>query len=199
MVLLGTQTTKVHIVEPISELKRGSERAFETIFRTHYVALCTYANSMLQDTVEAEEVVQASFLALWEAKQELDIHTSLKAYLYRMVHNRCLNKIKHVKIMEVHADEVRYLSNDSLNYTDEEIIGSELKHRIAAAIELLPSQCKVVFKLSRNEGLTYAEIAQKLGVSTKAVDKQIVRALRILREELKDYIPAILLILLLKL
>lgn len=198
MVFLNVQIINVQDTELIARLNSSDEHAFEDIFREHYAKLCTYANSLIKDPDESEEIVQSIFLGLWEGRQELSIHTSLSAYLYRTVHNRCLNKIKHYKVREAHGAEVRYLNDGAHEATAEVVLGDELRQRIAIAVEELPSQCQAVFKLSRNEGLSYAEIAERLGISTKAVDKQIVRALRLLRVSLKDYLPAILLFLLFK-
>lgn len=176
----------------IADIAKGNEDAFEMVFMAYYAALCTYANSLLKDPAEAEEVVQGTFLTFWEGRQNFDIHTSLKAYLYRAVHNTCLNKLKHYKVRQAHSTEYKSTNSEEVDTTIEQVQGSELERQIATAIEKLPNQCQTVFKLSRQQGLSYAEIAEQMGVSVKAVDKQIVRALRILREELKDYLPAIL-------
>lgn len=184
--------------ELIDQMVKGDERAFEAIFKGHYRSLCTYANSFLNDPPEAEELVQATFIALWEGRTKVDIHTSLKSYLYRSIHNGCINKLKHLKVREAYGKESLYTSSNADESTSNIVHGNELEEKIAIAIEILPPQCKVVFKLSRQEGLSYSEIAQNLGISVKAVDKQIVRALRILREELKDYLPAIMLFIIFK-
>lgn len=184
--------------ELISKIAKGGEDAFEAVFRAYYAQLCTYANSLLKDANESEEVVQGIFIAFWEGRSTFDIHTSLKSYLYRAVHNTCLNRIKHYKVRQVYSEEYKHQNSEMENVTEDAIYGRELKYQIAMAIEKLPPQCQTVFKLSRQQGLSYAEIAEKLGVSAKAVDKQIVRALRILREELRDYLPAILIFILFK-
>lgn len=184
--------------ELIAGIAKGREDAFEVVFRAYYAALCTYANSLLKDPAEAEEVVQGTFLSLWESRQGLDIHTSLKSYLYRAVHNTCLNRLKHYKVRQTHGSEYKSTNSEAVDTTIEQVQGSELERQIATAIEKLPNQCQTVFRLSRQQGFSYAEIAEQLGVSVKAVDKQIVRALRILREELRDYLPAILIFIMFK-
>lgn len=198
MILLVLQNNVVQESELVSGLISGDEGAFEAIFRAHYAALCTYANSLLKDAAEAEEMVQGTFLTLWEAREGVNIHTSLKSYLYRAVHNACLNRMKHYKVRLAHSTEYKNTNNEAVDTTLEQVQGSELERQIASAIDRLPKQCQTVFRLSRQQGLSYAEIAEQLGVSVKAVDKQIVRALRILREELHAYLPAILLFILFK-
>ena len=84
----------------LETLQLGNESAFEMIFRTYYQPLCRYAYSFLQDKEEAEEVVQSSFITVWDKRNSLTIETSVKSYLYRMVRNSCLNVIKHEKIKQ---------------------------------------------------------------------------------------------------
>ena len=89
--------------QALQEIQSGSETAFEIMFRTYYQPLCHYAYSFLRDKEEAEEVVQATFIAVWEKRSTIEIQTSFKAYLYRMVRNSCLNVIKHEKIKQQHV------------------------------------------------------------------------------------------------
>jgi RNA polymerase sigma-70 factor (ECF subfamily) len=79
-------------------LKAGDITAFEMLFRTYYQPLCNYAYSFVQDRDEAEEIVQSTFLSVWEKRETLEIRTAVKPYLYAMVRNACLNVIKHAKV-----------------------------------------------------------------------------------------------------
>jgi RNA polymerase sigma-70 factor (ECF subfamily) len=90
----------VEFTEQISptSLKTGDQPAFEMLFRTYYQSLCNYAYTFIQDRDNAEEVVQSTFLSVWEKREALEIHTAVKPYLYAMVRNACLNLIKHEKI-----------------------------------------------------------------------------------------------------
>ena len=184
--------------EVVASFQKGDEVAFENVFKTYYPRLCSYAQTMLNDSEEAEEMVQNTFITLWENRVNMDIHTSLKSYLYRAVHNSCLNRIKHLKVRQEHSDYYKYTQEEEVESTSHMVMGNELQQQINVAIEQLPPQCKRVFSLSRFENLTYAEIAAQLDISVKAVDKQMVRALRILRTQLKEYLPLVLLLLLLK-
>ena len=192
------QFSAVQESEVVVGIQKGDEVAFESVFKVYYSRLCSYANTMLNDSEEAEEMVQNTFIVLWENRANVDIHTSLKSYLYRAVHNNCLNRIKHMKVRQEHSAYVLHTQEEEVESTSNVVIGNELQQQINVAIEQLPPQCKRVFTMSRYENLTYAEIAAQLEISVKAVDKQMVRALRILREQLKDYLPLILLLLLLK-
>ena len=173
-------------------IRQGNERVFETVFKKHYQTLCNYACGILKDMDDAEEVVQSIFLKFWEQREEIEINVSLKSYLYRAVHNTCLNRLKHLKIQETYRQYVGdYLENTYDSATD--ILDKvELENRIANALEKLPEQCRLIFKMSRFEELKYQEIADRLGLSIKTVENQIGKALKIMRTELSDYLPIIL-------
>lgn len=175
----------------VDALRQGDEQVFETIFRTYYERLCNYANTILNDMDEAEEIVQGAFLTVWEKHDTLEIHTSVKSYLYRAVHNSCLNRVKHYKVRKTYGDSVKNQAELLHDDASQDFIGSELDAIVANAIDSLPDQCKLVFKLSRFENLTYAEIAEQLGISIKTVENHMVKALKVLREKLKDYLPVL--------
>ncbi len=173
----------------LSTLKEGSESAFEMVFRTYYRPLCQYAYSFLNDRDEAEEVVQAAFINVWDKREQVEIQTSLKAYLYRIVRNSCLNVIKHEKVKQQHAAHEMAHGQSSHEGVSQSVISSELEEKISEAMKALPEQCRLVFQLSRFEELKYQEIADQLNISVKTVENQIGKALKIMREQLKDYLP----------
>ena len=173
----------------------GDITAFEMLFRTYYQPLCQYAFTFLRDKEDAEEIVQSTFLMVWEKRETLSIRTSVKPYLYAMVRNACLNVIKHQKIKQKHAGEEIALADRSHDAVAQTVASNELEHRINTAVEELPEQCRMVFKLSRFEELKYAEIAAQLNISIKTVENQMGKALKIMREQLKDYLPLIMVIL----
>jgi RNA polymerase sigma-70 factor, ECF subfamily len=177
-------------------IRQGNERVFETVFRKHYQALCNYACGILKDMDDAEEVVQSIFMKFWEQREGIEINVSLKSYLYRAVHNTCLNRLKHLKIQEVHKQYVGNYYEENHDSATEIMDKVELENRIADALEKLPEQCRLIFKMSRFEELKYQEIADKLGLSIKTIENQIGKALRIMRAELADYLPLVLFMLL---
>jgi RNA polymerase sigma-70 factor, ECF subfamily len=181
-------------IELLEAIRKSDETAFEMIFRKYYQTLCRYANSFLSDKVEAEEVVQSSFLNFWEKRSSLIITTSLKAYLYQTVRNRCLNVIKHDKVKQQHLQHETVMGINHHEGTSESILSNELEQKIYLAMQVLPEQCRLVFKLSRFEELKYQEIADQLNISVKTVENQIGKALKIMREQLRDYLPIILLL-----
>ena len=172
-------------------LKAGDKTAFEMLFRTYYQPLCNYAYTFVQDRDEAEEIVQATFLSVWEKRDTLEIHTAVKPYLYAMVRNASLNVLKHEKVKQQHAQVEMAVAERSVESVARTVMASELEHKIYKAMDALPEQCRLVFKLSRFEELKYAEIAQQLDISVKTVENHMGKALRIMREQLRDYLPLV--------
>lgn len=170
-------------------LQQGNRVVFEQVFRDYYERLCNYANTILNDMDEAEEIVQGTFLGLWEKRSGIRIHTGIKPYLYQSVHNSCLNRLDHLKVRQAHRE---YLMRQSLPGVDsggDTTIVHELKVAVKKAVSSLPPQCQLVFRLSRFGGLSYAEIARQLNISVKTVENHMGKALKIMREQLKEYLP----------
>jgi RNA polymerase sigma-70 factor (family 1) len=172
-------------------IQQGDKKAYEEAFKTYYGMLCAYAMPIIRDKDEAEEVVQNVFYNLWAKRESLQVSVALKPYLYRSVHNECLNKIKHQKVKASYAGDYKasVLAGGS---SPDRLELKELGNTIEKALESLPEQCGIVFRMSRFEQLKYAEIAEKLGISVKTVEIHMGKALRILREKLKDYLPLVL-------
>lgn len=179
----------------IDTLKAGDINAFEMLFRTYYQPLCNYAYTFVQDRDEAEEIVQNTFLNVWEKRDSLSIHTGVKPYLYAMVRNACLNVIKHEKVKQQHVAMELVMGEKSADSVTRSFVAAELETRIYKAMDKLPEQCRLVFKLSRFEELKYAEIAEQLNISIKTVENQMGKALKIMRDQLRDYLPIIIVML----
>ena len=186
---MEAKTVDLSSQQLLNTLRAGDITAFEMIFKTYYQPLCNYAYSFVQDRDEAEEIVQSTFLSVWEKRADLAIHTGVKPYLYAMVRNAALNVIKHEKIKQQHASVEVAVAEKSVESVTHTVMASELEDRIYKALNKLPEQCRLVFKLSRFEELKYAEIAEQLNISVKTVENQMGKALKIMREQLKDYLP----------
>lgn len=170
-------------------LQQGNEDIFENVFKQHFNSLHAYAFTILKDAVAAEEVVQSLFLKIWEKKENLDIRTSLKSYLYRATYNDCMNIIKHWQVRQRHQDHISYVSDMSYEHTANQLHENELKKELQKAMNLLPEKCRTIFQMSRFEELKYQEIADRLEISIKTVENQMGKALKILRTALADYLP----------
>jgi RNA polymerase sigma-70 factor (ECF subfamily) len=156
------------------------------MFKAYYGALVGYGKTIIKDADEAEDIVQQVFISVWEKRSALEIHTSFRAMLYKAVYNSCLNRIKHDGIKRSYVREIKLTSSSS--FSREDIQYKELQKKINDAIDQLPEQCAKIFKMSRFEYLKYQEIADKLGLSIKTVENQMGKALKLLRENMKEYL-----------
>lgn len=181
--------------QPAAELffRQGDKAAFESLFRSFYSRLVGYAVRVLGDQDEAEEIVQQVFVGLWESRSNMSEPASVQSYLFRSVYNRCMNVVEKEKVKNRHREEVIANGNVSVQ-PGEELHHAELKREMKKAMDKLPEQCRRVFELSRNEGLKYAAIAEVLNISVKTVENHMGKALKILREELKDYLVVLLIL-----
>lgn len=179
-------------IDPISSIKNGNEAAFEKVFKTYFRNLHAFAYTFMKDDIIAEEIVQNVFFRIWEKKEQLQIDDSLKAYLYRSVHNESLNHLKHLKIKN--SFQLQYLGNmESLNQdASNQMVAAELENDIQKAISELPPQCRTIFQMSRFEQLKYQQIADQLNISIKTVENQMGKALKVLRSKLVEYLPFLL-------
>lgn len=170
---------------------------FEELFRTHFNALHAYAFTILKDTHQAEEIVQQVFCRIWEKREDLSIHTSAKAYLYRSVYHDSLNYLKHKKVMSQYASYALRQGEKNADAPTEKLLAHELGTKIREAMEDLPEQCRTIFQMSRFEHMKYQEIADAMGLSVKTIENQMGKALRIMRARLADYLGVLGIILLL--
>ena len=136
---------------------------------------------------KAEEAVQGIFVKLWSEREKIKITTSLKTYLQKSVQNKCLDILKHKKIVQDYADKTANNPGSQSGNNEDLILYTELKEKIEYSINNLPENCREIFKMSRYGGLKYTEIAQKLDISVKTVEAQIGKALKKLRDDLKEY------------
>ena len=171
----------------LQAIRQDDESAFDALFRAYYEPLCHYACSLTDgDLDEAEDLVQQTFVKLWEQRAAFDVQWSVKAYLYKMVHNRCLNRLRDARTRE----KYKVYNAEQLEQVHEQQPGAatELSERIQKALTTLPPECRRIFELSRFEELKYREIADQLGISIKTVETQMGKALRLMRTELADYL-----------
>lgn len=168
------------------KIQQGDKKSFEILFKTYYASLCHFSRSYIKDQDDCEEVVQGFFLKIWEKREELDINSSVKNYLFSSIRNRCLNHIKHLKIKQEYQSEVLTNPENAID-TSNFFMEIDLIDKIDKCIAALPDRRREIFVLSREQGLKYREIADQLGISIKTVETQMGQALKDLREKLKEY------------
>lgn len=173
-------------------LKKGEEKAYKYLFDHHYAILCHIAESIVHNDSIAEDVVCEVFLRIYEIRDCLEIHTSLKHYLVSAVRNRALNSLTHIK---KHAHDGLEESMEIQSAADEDVIAGELKTMLDSSISGLSPECRMVFEKSRNEGMSYQEIAQELGISVNTVKYHMKHALAAIRKDVGKYMSSVVLIL----
>lgn len=186
--------------ELINSIKKGNQKAFELVFKSYYERLCRYANTFLHQKETAEDLVKDIFLKMWEKRENFQITSSLSGYLFKSVHNACLNytsrekdKNRLISENEINLHHLQFNQPLSYDYPLANLLRQELEEKIMEEIENLPQQCKEIFKLSRLSDFSHKQIANQLGLSQNTVKVQIYRALLKLKDSLKPYLPILIL------
>lgn len=167
-----------------------TEKDFRTYFRDLYPQLARYAARLLGDS-DVDDVLQGSFLELWNRRTDILEPAHVKSFVYRSVYTHALNVIKHRQVVRKYSDAVIEMENrrlDSLDPNNSEVLqklrNDELQQRIDLAINELPPKSRQVFVMSYLHGLKNKEIAEVMNVSVRTVDAHIYNALRQLRSKL---------------
>ncbi|MCP9612542.1 RNA polymerase sigma-70 factor [Coprobacter tertius] len=181
--------------EPIIKaIRRGDESCFELIYRFYFKGLCLFANKYVS-LHEAEEIVQDTMLFLWENRLDLKPEMSLKSLLFTIVKNKALNRQAHEsmksKVMQDMIARYEEIFDDPDFYLE-----NELMALFSNALNKMPKEFRITFDMNRIDGLTHKEIASRLNISPQTVNYRICQILKRLREDLKDYLPFVLLFLL---
>ena len=167
-------------------LQSDSEEAIELLFRKHYRFVCQAAYRVLPDPNLIEDMAQDVFFELWKKRATLNITTSIRAYLKRAVINKTLNYIRSQRMKFSEVEDYHLELSQSATAL-KELETEELSAFLHETIDGLPERCRIIFTLSRFEEMSYQQIATELEISTKTVENQISKALRILREALEKY------------
>jgi RNA polymerase sigma-70 factor (ECF subfamily) len=165
----------------IERLREGDERIFKVIFDQYYRPLTVFTLRYVPDIEEAKEIVQEFFVRLWSRHAQLNIHFSLKMYLYQSVKNAALNYIETNKVAQRRLEQY----SAPLSSTDnalEHMMAAEQEEMLMRAIDGLPEKCREIFLLSRMHRLSNQAIATQLNISIKTVEGQISIALKRLAE-----------------
>lgn len=183
----------------------GDEEIYILLFQEYYVSLCAYSRRYVGRKDIAEEIVSDTFLKIWENRRSLEINTSVKAYVFHAVCNNSLNYLRKLKTKNNLKEYFRETSSGNLGFevTSEEIeeqslIMENMSQKIEEAVNLLPEQQQRAFRLKRLEGKKTKEVAEIMGLSVKTIEMHLSKATLHLRQNLKDYLPSFLLLLLLK-
>ena len=174
-------------------LKAGDTEAFNALYRHYFRALVVYA-SRIVSADKAEEAVQETMLWLWENRTSLVVRVSLKSLLFVSVRNRALSMAGRTMIRSRIYQTIALRCDEMLDDPDF-YLNNELERLFEQALAKLPDEFRLAFMMNRSEGKSHKEIAAELQVSPQTVNYRICQALRILRKELRDYLPLLLLLL----
>ncbi len=180
----------------VSALKNGEKKAFEAVYLDFFDVLFHLAFGYIGERETAHGLVQDTFLTLWERREELSDQTNIRNYLYTITKNSCLNHLRQQEIIfrnnrDYLIPELRYRQEALQSFGDTFDDVESLIEKVDEAIERLPEAIRTTFKLNRFESLTYVQIADKLEISPKTVEARISKALKILRSDLKEYLPVL--------
>lgn len=170
---------------------------FERLYKEYYLRAVYFAQQYLNDREEAEDVAQDVFMTLWERQERIQEGGSIQAFILTMVKNRCLNVLRK-RISEQKYSDYLSVRESMANYSAlaDDAFGrlnmEEMEHLVTEALGKVGRQTREIYQMSRDRQMTYAEIAREIGLSEKAVEYHVTKALAVLREKLKDYLPLLL-------
>lgn len=170
----------------IREVQRGNAKAFELLYRQYHARLFNFSRRIIRNKQDAEGMVHEVFIAIWENREKLDENKSFSGYIFSIAKNKALNRIKKNlarKFYFEYMQQENRLQNDIVS----EIESRELMDFLLKIIQELPDSTKEIFLLSRNDGLTYKQIAVKLDITENVVDHEIRKALKYIRDKLSNF------------
>lgn len=204
MTHISEEKSRRHINELFELIKLGDQKALESLFAIYFPRLNDFARKVVKDDVISQDIVQEVFVKIWEKRSEIET-INLEAFLFRLVRNRCIDYIKHLKVINNRMQEIlissKYEELYRIDFVGDEpyvLIEQELKQKIERTIDSLPERCREVFILSRINGLKNKEIAEKLEINIKNVERHLSRALQAFRENFTEELPLAIVILVLK-
>lgn len=161
--------------------------AFARIYHSSYRYLCSYSKQFVICPHVAEEIVDDVLCNLWCNRKKLRINTSFRAYLVRCIRNRSLDCLRKRKGVRIYMLEYAEAIQCKQSIAHESLILDELRRQIEEVVDRLPAQCQTIFRMSREEDLSYKDIALRLSISVKTVDTQICRALKQIRQTIAGH------------
>ncbi|GAA4315423.1 RNA polymerase sigma-70 factor [Compostibacter hankyongensis] len=192
----------------MSSLREGNVQAFEMLYNRYYAALCRKTYKRIPSVPRAEEIVQDVFVNLWVKAASLYAGGNVRAYLYATLQNKILHELRTAYTRSRYLKDIRDLARqegelsasghaEALSLSA--LYVKEAEMQISHAVAALSPQCREAFRLSRDEQLSYKEIAERMHISVNTVEKHVGKALRILRLRLKEYGDVMLLLCILSL
>ncbi len=178
--------SKVEDHQLLEQVRLNDRQAFRQLFDRHYEFLLQSVVNITGDRNLAKDVGQEVFLELWKKRAQIQINTSVRAYLRRSMVNRTFNLLKTRKLK--YQEPTNLPEGIVSNSPQEKLEAEDLQNLVNKTISQLPERCRLIFTLCRLEGLSHKEIAAKLDLSPRTVENQMTKALKILRQVVHPYI-----------
>lgn len=176
---------KEYLDELVKAVKSGDQNAFRVIHELHYEKLTAFVNSFTKSRTNTEDILQETFIKIWNSREKLDSVGSITGYLYRTAHNSYIDKYRKETREKKVLDGWKYKCLMEAVEEDNEVTLKRI-NKLKSVIESLPKSCKQVFKLCKYVNLTHAQIADQLDISQKTVQAHMNKAYKVIREEFKD-------------
>ena len=173
--------------EQVKLLKNGDLLAFDAIYKKYSRRLFGFVFRYVKQEADTEEIVQEVFIKIWQSREKINVYSSFESFLFTIAHNATVNLLKKRATEQKYAEHVKSLQQieDTYELTDE-IHYNELKQKFQGLLNELTPRQKEIFQLSREEGLSNNEIANKLGISVQTVKNQLVTTLSFLKSKLDN-------------
>lgn len=168
-------------------LRQGDEEAFEVLYNRYWEKLLTHAYRRTSSLETSKELIQEVFANLWRRREQLNIKTSFAAYIFTALKYTLLDHIRSQIVKDKYVEAIKKTASETDNSTLNLIAFEELSKVLEEEINKLPERCRLVFRLSRMEHYSNQEIADKLQISTKTVENQITKAIKILRANMQEF------------
>ncbi|HJT73359.1 MAG TPA: RNA polymerase sigma-70 factor [Chitinophaga sp.] len=167
----------------------GDEQAYRELFRHFYKPLGKFAVTIVKSAEQAEEIASDVFVNIWKNRERLLEVGNLKVYLYVATRNMALNYLSKQKLQIFNLDELNVDMTLTDNTPEQLMISGEMARKMAEAVNKLPPRCKIIYKLIREDGLKYKEVASILDISVNTIDVQMAIACKKISESLRLYLP----------
>jgi RNA polymerase sigma-70 factor (ECF subfamily) len=194
-IMMGKLTNEERVQQEnewVRRIKKDDREAFEALYRLYYPKLSQFALRYVDSRQSAEDVVHEVFYNVWTARDRLQPQGTLRGYLYSAVRNQSLTYLNERDVKRfTNSDELLQLESLDTGPIDQ-LSTEELRQAISDALDLIPERRRRIFLMHREDGLTYREIADVLGISVKTVETQMSRSLKFLRQKLADFLPVLL-------
>lgn len=172
-------------IEAVNALKKDDRLAFKYLFEQYYDRLVAYITTYTHNKMQSEDIVQQSFINLWDDRQKLDPNKSPKGYLYTIAYHRYIDNLRKEKNNNRVINEIWQSALSDRIEEDNDLLEKRIE-KIRHSINSLPPKCKEILQLNKIQGITYKDIAKQMGISVKTVESQMSIAFKKIRESFED-------------